>query len=297
MKNITIIGCGAVGALYGLPLHTLLGGDHLTFLVDAERKARYEEEGIFINGERAPFRFVTADESEVSDLIIIATKNHHLGAAIAMMAPLVGEHTAILSLLNGIESEGELTRAFGPSHVLYGFCVGLNSTHSANAITYTTEGRIVFGEKDNEKSERVLALKALFERAGIASVVPKDILVSLYNKFMLNTAYNTISALLDATYGELATEPVWRLARAVSREVQAVAKAEGVLLPDSLIEENHAIVTSLGSGKTSMAQDMEAGRVTENAWFCGTVIKLGIQHGILTPVSETLSALIEAKGL
>jgi len=211
MKNITIIGCGAVGALYGLRLHTLLGGDHLTFLVDAERKARYEEEGIFINGERAPFRFVTADESEVSDLIIIATKNHHLGAAIAMMAPLVGEHTAILSLLNGIESEGELTRAFGPSHVLYGFCVGLNSTHSANAITYTTEGRIVFGEKDNEKSERVLALKALFERAGIAAVVPKDILVSLYNKFMLNTAYNTISALLDATYGELATEPVWRL--------------------------------------------------------------------------------------
>ena len=297
MKNITIIGCGAVGALYGLRLHTLLGGDHLTFLVDAERKARYEEEGIFINGVRAPFRFVTADESEVSDLIIIATKNHHLGAAIAMMAPLVGEHTAILSLLNGIESEGELTRAFGPSHVLYGFCVGLNSTHSGNAITYTAEGRIVFGEMDNEKSERVLALKALFERAGIAAVVPQDILVNLYNKFMLNTAYNTISALLDATYGELATEPVWRLARAVSREVQAVAKAEGVLLPDSLIEENHAIVTSLGSGKTSMAQDMEAGRVTENAWFCGTVIKLGIQHGILTPVSETLSALIEAKSL
>lgn len=296
MKRVTIIGCGAVGALYGLRLHTLLGDERLTFLVDAERKARYEEHGIFINGARAPFRFVTADEAEAPDLIIVATKNHHLGVAIAMMTPLVGEHTAILSLLNGIESEAELAAAFSPSHLLCGFCVGLNSTHSGNAITYTAEGRIVFGERDNEKSKRVLALKALFDDAGIAAVVPADILVDLYNKFMLNTAYNTISALLGATYGELATDAVWRLARAVSAEVQAVAKAEGVLLPDSLIAENHAIVTSLGEGKTSMAQDMEAGRVTENAWFCGTVIKLGERHSIATPVSQTLSALIEAKG-
>lgn len=295
MKNITIIGCGAVGALYGLRLHTLLGGDHLTFLVDAERKARYEEEGIFINGERAPFRFVTADESEVSDLIIIATKNHHLGAAIAMMAPLVGEHTAILSLLNGIESEEELSAAFGPSHVLYGFCVGLNSTHTGNAITYTAEGRIVFGERDNTESERVRTLSALFSRAGIASQVPDDIMVALYNKFMLNTAYNTISALLGATYRELDKDAVWRLAKAVSAEVQAVAKREGVILPDSLVEENHQIVISLGEGKTSMAQDMEAGRVTENAWFCGTVIKLGLKHAIPTPVASTLSALVEAR--
>ncbi len=296
MKRITIIGCGAVGALYGIRLHERLGGEYLTFLVDAKRKERYERDGIIVNGERAPFRFVTPDEAEVADLIIIATKNHHLGSAIAMMAPLVGEHTAILSLLNGIESEAELSAAFGSSHVLYGFCVGLNSTHSGNAITYTAEGRIVFGERDNEKSERVGTLKALFDSAGIASVISDDILVALYNKFMLNTAYNTISALLDATYTELAQEAVWRLARAVSAEVQAVAKAEGVLLPDSLIEENHAIVTALGEGKTSMAQDMEAGRVTENAWFCGTVIKLGGRHGIRVPVSQTLSALIEAKG-
>lgn len=294
MKRITIIGCGAVGALYGRRLSEL-SGESLSFLVDAERKRRYEREGIFINGERAPFRFVTADEAEIPDLIIIATKNHHLEAAIAMMAPLVGESTTILSLLNGIESEGDLSAAFGPSHVLYGFCVGLNSTHLGNTITYTAEGRIVFGEKDNTNSERVAALSDLFAKAGIAAVVPDDILVALYNKFMLNTAYNTISALLGATYAELATEPVWHLARAVSREVQAVAKAEGVRLDDALVEENHAIVTALGAGKTSMAQDMEAGRVTENAWFCGTVIKLGAKHGIATPVCRTLSYLIEAK--
>ena len=295
MKKITIIGCGAVGALYGLRLHRVLGSEGLAFLVDEGRRERYGREGVIINGERAPFRFITASEAEVQDLVIVATKNHHLEDAIAMMRPLVGAHTTILSLLNGIESEEELSAAFGPSHVLYGFCVGLNSTHTGNAITYTAEGRIVFGERDNTESERVRALSALFSRAGIASQVPDDIMVALYNKFMLNTAYNTISALLGATYRELDKDAVWRLAKAVSAEVQAVAKREGVILPDSLVEENHQIVISLGEGKTSMAQDMEAGRVTENAWFCGTVIKLGLKHAIPTPVASTLSALVEAR--
>lgn len=295
MKKVTIIGCGAVGALYGLRLHGVLGSEGLTFLVDEARKKRYEDEGVIINGERAPFRFVTPSEAEVQDLVIVATKNHHLDSAIAMMGPVVGEHTAILSLLNGIESEEELALAFGPSHVLYGFCVGLNSTHTAGTITYTAEGRIVFGERDNRESERVGALSTLFERAGIVSAVPADIMVALYNKFMLNTAYNTISALLDATYGELDKDAVWHLAQAVSAEVQAVAQREGVVLPDSLVKENHQIVISLGEGKTSMAQDMEAGRITENAWFCGTVIKLGKKHAIPTPVASTLSSLVEAR--
>jgi 2-dehydropantoate 2-reductase len=113
---------------------------------------------------------------------------------------------------------------------------------------------------------------------------------------MLNTAYNTISGLLSATYGDLDQEPVWNLAQQVCKEVQNVAKAEGVFLPDSLIEENHRIVTSLGfTGKTSMCQDMEAGRRTENKWFSGTVIKLGKVHGIPTPTCEVLSALVEAR--
>ncbi len=216
-----------------------------------------------------------------------------------MLKPVVGPDTAILSLLNGIESERELSKAFGKEKVLYGFAVGLNSTHVGNHITYTKEGRIVFGEKSNETTERIKETSALFDRAGVSYVVPENIERELWNKFMLNTAYNTISGLLSATYGDLDQEPVWDLAQKVCKEVQKVAKAEGgVLLPDSLIEENHRIVTSLGfTGKTSMCQDMEAGRKkTENKWFSGTVIKLGKAHGIPTPPTcEVLSALVEAR--
>ncbi|WP_293890418.1 ketopantoate reductase family protein, partial [Sphaerochaeta sp. UBA5856] len=64
MKNITLIGCGAVGALYGLRLHNLLGREHVCFLVDEKRKKRYEREGIFLNGQRAPFRYCTPEEAK-----------------------------------------------------------------------------------------------------------------------------------------------------------------------------------------------------------------------------------------
>jgi len=296
MKHIAMLGCGAVGALYGLRLHNLLGDEHLCFIVDENRKNRYTQEGIYLNEQRAPFRYCTPEEAPVVDLIIIATKNHHLEEAISMLKPVVGPDTAILSLLNGIESERELSKAFGIEKVLYGFAVGLNSTHVGNHITYTKEGRIVFGEKSNEKTERIKEISALFDSAGVSYVVPENIERELWNKFMLNTAYNTISGLLSATYGDLDQEPVWNLAQQVCKEVQNVAKAEGVLLPDSLIEENHRIVTSLGfAGKTSMCQDMEAGRKTENKWFSGTVIKLGKIHGIPTPTCEVLSALVEAR--
>ncbi|MGE4453839.1 MAG: ketopantoate reductase family protein [Sphaerochaeta sp.] len=296
MKQITILGCGAVGALYGLRLYNLLGSKHVCFLVDEERKKRYTQEGIFLNGERAPFHFCTPQEANVSDLVILATKNHHLGDAISMLKPVVGPNTTILSLLNGIESERELAKAFGKEKILYSFAVGLNSTHVGNHITYTKEGRIVFGEKSNEKTERIKEISALFASAGISYVVPENIERELWNKFMLNTAYNTISGLLSATYGDLDQEPVWSLAQKVCREVQAVAKAEGVVLSDELIEENHRIVTSLGfKGKTSMCQDMDAGKKTENQWFSGTVVKLGKLHGIDTTTCEVLSSLVEAR--
>ena len=296
MKNITLIGCGAVGALYGLRLHNLLGREQVCFLVDEKRKKRYEREGIFLNGQRAPFRYCTPEEAKPADLIILATKNHHLEDAIGLMKSSIGPDTAILSLLNGIESEQILAAEFGQEKVLYSFAVGLNSTHTGNAITYTAEGRIVFGEKDNKASKRVTAIADLFEKAGISYLIPEDIQLEMWNKFMLNTTYNTISSLLYATYADFDQSAVLELAHLICREVQMVAAKEGVLLPDSLIEQNHRIVCSLGSeGKTSMCQDMEAGRKTENAWFCGTVIKLGEKHGIATPTCKALSLLVQAK--
>lgn len=295
MNQVTIIGSGAVGAMYGLRLHQLLGKEHVVFLADKQRRGRYAEESLYLNGERVDFTYVDPQDARPSDLVILATKNLQLEEAVRQIEHAVGKHTVILSLLNGIESEQKLSEAYGEAHVLYGFAVGLNSTHVGNRIDFSEEGRIVFGEKDNSSSERVQAICSLLERAHIKHVVPLDIRLELWKKFMLNTAFNTISALCRATYGDLMQESVKTLAWKVSKEVQAVGEKEGVFLTDAMIEQNYQTVTALGfEGKTSMCQDMEAGRKTENNWFCSAVVRLGKKHAIPTPTCEILSLLVEA---
>lgn len=295
IKTVTIIGCGAVGALYGLRLHQNLGFENVRFITDEDRKERYEREGLFINGKQVTFNFVTPEKAEKSDLVILATKNLQLEQAIVSISQAVGKQTSILSLLNGTESEILLSDAYGQEHLLYSFAVSLNSTHVGNHIDFTEEGKIVFGEKDNCISPRVEAICNLFNKAHIAYTVPQDIRLELWKKFMLNTAYNTISSLCRATYGDLKQESVQRLAYKVSKEVQAVGLKEGIVLTDDMIEQNYHTVTALGfAGKTSMCQDMEAGRKTENSFFCGTVVKLGKKYGIPTPTCEVLALLVEA---
>ncbi len=295
MNQVTIIGSGAVGAMYGLRLHQLLGKENVVFLADQQRRERYANEALYLNGEKVDFTFVDPKDAKKSDLVIIATKNLQLEEAVKQIKHAVGEHTAILSLLNGIESEKKLGQTYGEEHVLYGFAVGLNSTHIGNRIDFSKEGRIVFGERDNSKSRRVEAICSLFQRAHIDYVVPEDIRLELWNKFMLNTAFNTISALCRATYGDLKQESVKTLAWKASKEVQAVGQKEGVFLTEGMIEQNYQVVTSLGfDGKTSMCQDMEAGRETENNWFCSAVVRLGEKYAIPTPTCEILSLLVEA---
>lgn len=295
MKTVTIIGTGAVGALYGWRLLQALGRNHVQVIAEGERKERYEKDGFLINGEQVFFPVVRPKEAKPSDLVIIATKNHHIGEAIEAIAHAVGKETAILSLLNGIDSERLLEEAYGQRAVLYSFAVGLSSRHEGNRIEFDEEGRIVFGERDNRRSERVKAIGELFDRAHIAYTVPEDIRQALWKKFMLNTAYNTLSAICLATYGDFKAKSLERLTWMVSKEVQAVGKAEGVSLTDEMIEENQKTIVGLEeNGKTSMFQDMEAGRKTENRWFCEAVAALGRKHNIPTPTCEVLSYLVES---
>ena len=106
--NITLIGLGAIGSVYGNLLRQV-NDVNLRVLVDTERKTRYEAEGVYVNGERVPFVFITLEEVTIpADLIIVSVKYSHLTQAIRDIHNHVGENTMIMSLLNGITSEEEI---------------------------------------------------------------------------------------------------------------------------------------------------------------------------------------------
>lgn len=292
--NVQIVGAGAVGTAVGWKLK-----DHcnLAFIIDEERKERYSA-GLVYNGERIDFRFLSDGEGEKADLLIFAVKNMQLDEAISEALPFSDDETVVMSLLNGIEAEDALSAAFGAEKVLYAFITDLSSVHSGLETTcFSDGGRIIFGEKDNSVTERVSSIASLFETAGQKYTIAEDIQHEKWWKFMLNTCFNTLSAILIADYAAISSNTDFiRAVRLIAREVQRVAAAEGVVLTQDDVEEMIRRVTSLRDhGKTSMLQDVLSGRDTENRYFAGAVSRLGKKHGIQTPLADFMQILLEAK--
>jgi len=293
--NVMLVGLGAIGVIYADRLHKSLP-DSFSVIVDTARKERYIKDGVYHNDELCSFAFITPeDDVKAADLLLVAVKQHHLEDAILLMQPFVNEDTIILSLLNGITSEEVLARAFPESHVLHGFCVGTDAVRVGTRTTSTSIGKIVFGEKDQPiPSENVVAISQLFDTADIPSQVPEDILREQWWKFMMNVGINQVSAISGATYGDFCNRPeALELSIMASREVVTLASYENVSLSEDDIEKYVSIISTLSpSGKTSMLQDIEAGRQTEVSLFSGTVIALGHKHGVKTPVNDVLYRLI-----
>lgn len=298
IRKVAVVGVGAVGAVLASKLSDFLGKENVQCIADGERLERYRRDGIFLNGKKLDLTFVASADADEAGLVIIATKNGQLGEAIPMVRRAVGRNTMILSVLNGIQSEREIADAYGKGRVLYGFVISLNSIHEGRNIECTDFGTVVFGEEDNARTERTDALSHLLENSGMRFSNPADIHLAQWRKFLINTVFNTISALTRSPYGAFRFEPQRNLARAAGKEVVAVANAEGIALSESMVED--AIEMMCGHdphGKTSMLQDMEAGRKSENGWFCGTIARLARRHGIPTPLCDFLWNLVEASEL
>lgn len=297
MKNVYLIGLGAIGGAFAGRI-----AEHcpecLKVVVDKERAERYGKSGISINGKTVHFNFMQPEQSEEkAGLIIIAVKQHHLAQTIEDIRRLVGPGTIILSLLNGISSEEILGQEFGMEKMLYSFCVGTDTVRTGTDIRYANIGRIVFGDKSGSlSSPKVQAVRGFFDSAHIPYNIPEDIIREQWWKFMMNVGINQVSAVLMAPYGPFMVPGDAReLMYAASSEVISIAEKAGINLTEEDIGKYIRILETLSpQGKTSMCQDVEAGRKTEVEIFAGTVMELGRKYGIETPVNNVLYKLIRA---
>lgn len=293
IQRIALIGLGALGSAYASRLYDWKA-DALTIVADPRRSQRYRE--VWINDKPYAFRFAAPDESAApADLVLIAVKHHHLPQALEDIRHHVGEHTIILSLLNGITSEEMVAARYGWERVLYSYAVGIDALREENRFYFTHIGKVVFGEARNlVESERVARVRALFEQADIPYQVPADMIQSMWWKFMINVGVNQTSAVLRAPYGVFQTVPeVRKLMEAAMGEVVALAQAMKIGLTEADIERFRDILFSLNpQGKTSMLQDIEAGRKTEVEILAGQVLRLGQRLGVPTPINRTLYDLI-----
>lgn len=295
IRKVAILGAGAMGAYFAACFY-----DNKDFTtVIAAKDERYEKlkrDGLIVNGKAYQIPVVHPDEvQEPADLIIVALKHHHLPQAVDTIKNLVGDHTVIISVMNGLDSEVYLGSVYGHDKLLYAISVGIDAVRAENEITYTKPGIHYFGEKDNTTvSERVKAVHVAFDRVGIAYKTPVDMMRIMWWKFMINVGMNQASAVMRAPYGVFHTsEDARALMDALMREVITLAKAEGVNLVQQDLDEWYTLLHTLSpQGKTSMLQDVEAGRKTEVEIFSAKVVELGKKHTIPIPVNETVLHII-----
>ena len=296
IEAVSVVGAGAMGSFFASKLYDM-DNNCVSLIAKGERYDRLRDRGLLVNSTHYSIPVISpSDKMCPADLIIVAVKHHDLAEAIRDIEYRVGDNTLMLSVMNGIDSEEQIGAVYGMEKVLYAVAVGIDAVRQGNHVTYTTQGKLLFGEAENlTLTERVKRMQALFDRAAIAYDTPTDMIRVLWWKFMINVGINQVSAVLRAPYGIFQrSQEAQELMETAMREVMALARAAEVQLIEEDIDNWYSFLAGLSAdGKTSMLQDVEARRKTEVEMFAGKVVELGQRYGIATPVNQTFLRLIK----
>lgn len=285
-KHIVLLGAGAVGVLPAVKL-LVRKNLRLTAAADSLRVERYRRDGIFFNGSKIPFDFASPDEMSglpPAELVIIATKTPSLEEALVNIIPLVDEKTILLPLLNGITASDVIKKHFPRNTVLKGYFLGHASVRENNRISHDGIGTFFIGGDKGAVTETY----KLFTDAAINTVIPEDITSAMWKKFVLNVGVNQTQAVFKADYGTMQKTPeLLSYARKLMQEAVQIAEAENVSNTENMVEDAMKVILEMpGNVKTSMLQDVLAGRETEVDAFAGTICQKAARYQIPAPFNQ-----------
>ncbi|HKD08858.1 MAG TPA: 2-dehydropantoate 2-reductase [Bryobacteraceae bacterium] len=298
-----IAGAGAIGGYVGAML-ARSGQDVTLFARGAHLKAM-EARGLRILSAEGDFevhpRVIGSLEAAGEfDVIFLGVKAHALTQLAPQLNPLIGQETTVVSTQNGIpwwyshlervDPGGIIAASINPARVV-GSLVYLGTEIAEPGVIRHIEGnRISLGEPDGARTARCKAIADALIAAGLRCPVTTRIRHEIWVKLLGNVAFNPISALTGATLEQMTRDAEMReVARNIMAEVERVANKLGVELPISL-DQRIAGAEKVGAHKTSMLQDLEAGRPLEVEPVVGAVVELGEQLGLQMPHTRTVYA-------
>lgn len=316
--RVCIVGAGAIGGYLGARL--ALAGAEVTLIARGAHLEAIRRDGLTVEyadgaSEVARPALATAAMAEAGpqDYVIVAVKAQGLPALAAPMRALYGPATAVVYAQNGVPwwyfkglggpHDGHAIELVDPGGVIAANtevervigCVVYPAAEIARpgVIRHIEGNRFTLGEPSGERSARVTALSQLMGAAGLKAPARPDIRNELWLKLWGNLSFNPISALTRATLDVIIADPLTRgLAERMMAEAQAVAEALGVRFPVS-IERRIKMAEEIGAHKTSMLQDIEAGRATEADALVGAVAELGRLVGVATPSIDAIYASVK----
>ena len=298
--RIAIVGTGGVGGGYGAALAA--AGADVTFIARGAHLAAMRANGLRLESPRGDIHLspanATDDPAGVGpvDVVLFCVKLWDVESAGAAIRPMVGPHTAVIPLQNGIDAAERLAPILGEASVMGGVA-SISATIAAPGVIRQTGTllRMVFGEFDGRRSARAEAFAALCGQAGIDAVLSGDIRSDLWMKFILLASNAGIMSLARLPVGFLRDDPeIAPWFTTAYEEVAAVGRAAGVALPDDAVartlEFNRKAPPQL---IPSMAVDLMRGNRIELPWLSGKVVALGRTIGVPTPVHAFMYAALK----
>ncbi len=304
IKTVALIGLGAIGAYFADSLLPYCKDD-LRVIAGGDRKRRLEEEGLVVNGRQEFYNIVSPDEDTgYADLVIVIPKFNGLREALSDVKNQVGPETLILVPLNGVESEEIAASVYGWDRVLYSL-MRVSSVKDGNRISFNPATSFVeFGDKTNDPdnlSERVKCIGDFFDSAGIRYQIRPDMELAIWEKYVCNVSENQVSAVMKIPFGAWgSSEDANAMRVMVADEVIRIANKKGIPIDADYAKNHLEFLKKLpADNMSSTLQDILAGRRTEVDMFGGTVVRLGRETGVPTPLNEFLYhaiKLLEEKG-
>ncbi len=297
--KIAIMGSGGVGGYFGARLAAT--GNDVTFIARGTHLDAIRSQGLRV---RSPLGDVhinpaeaTDDPAEVGpvDIVLFATKLYDTESAGELCKPFIGADTAVISLLNGLDSEEQLSRILGAEHVVGGVAHISAEITAPGVIQHHSDfARIAIGELDGQNSGRLQAFLAAATAANIDARLGDDINVAIWQKFILMASFSAITALTRLPAGPIRDHPkTWNLMQAAAHEAGAVARARGVGLAENAVDDIVKIIATVpDTMKASMLVDLERGKPLELEWLSGAVCRLGRETGVDTPVHRVVLAAL-----
>jgi 2-dehydropantoate 2-reductase len=319
--KICIFGAGAIGGYMGVKLAQ--AGADVSLVARGPHLKAMNEKGLTLieeGGERTNVK-VTASDNPADlgpqDYVIVTLKAHSVPPIVPRMQPLIGDHTTIVSGVNGVpwwyfhKIGGDLegTRlasvdpgnaqwdGFGPDRVLGCVVYPAAEVSEPGTIKHIEGNRFSLGEPDGSKSDRAVALSQALSAAGLKAPVRPRLRDEIWVKLWGNLSFNPISALTHATLDVLCTDPGTRaVARGMMLEAQEIAEKLGVKFPID-VERRIDGGAAVGAHRTSMLQDLDAGRPMEIDALVGSVQELGRVTGTPTPTVDIVLSLVRLRAI
>lgn len=298
--HTVIIGIGGVGGFFGGKIaHS---GQKVTFIARGEHKQAILERGLQVRSIQGDFTtqpFLVTDtvaQLEQADLVLVCTKSWQTEQSAQIIQPILKHDTVVISLQNGADNAERLVDLLGSKHVVGGLCKIYSKIAAPGIIEhFGYDPEIVFGALDGSTSDRLQAVKAVFDKAGFKNTLSAQIHVDIWSKFMFIATISGLGGLTRASIGAMYKNLQLRnILKDTATEIFQIAIGRGVALPENLVDIIMGFIGMQPYESTASTQrDLIEGRPSELDNFNGFIVREGKRLGIDTPTNHFIYACLQ----